>query len=166
MKHRQAVGYMAKAFMTAEQSHANDLKVGAILIREVPDGRHVNLSDGYNGTEPGASNCCEDEHGESYGTDVVIHAEINALIKLKPGQAKGTTIFVTRSPCIQCCTRKDMPNIITSGITTVYYCEEHRDETPLNILREKGIDVIHIPKSEVLDYVLSVSQRLTKQKFN
>lgn len=166
MKHKQAVGYMAKAFMTAEQSHANDLKVGAILIREVPNGRHIELSSGYNGTEPGACNCCEDADGESYGTDVVIHAEMNVLEKLKENEAQGATIFVTRSPCIECCTREDTDNIITSGIKTVYYCEEHRDETPLNILRQKGISVIHIPKSEIAQYVLNVSQRLTKQKFN
>jgi dCMP deaminase len=166
IKINQALGYMSQAFMSAEQSHANDLKVGALLIRPMEDGRHIPLSNGYNGTEPGECNSCEGSDGESFGPDVVIHAEINSFNKLKEGEADGATIFVTRSPCMSCCTREDIPNIVTSGIKTVYYCEEHRDESPLEYLRSKGIDVIHIPKSDVLDYVKIVAERLTKQKFN
>ena len=62
--------YLRMAQTWGELSHCNRKKVGALIVR---DGRII--SDGYNGTPAGFSNCCEDEEGNTHW--FVLHEEGN-----------------------------------------------------------------------------------------
>ena len=113
------------AFIWATNSKATRLKVGALLVKN-----NAIISDGYNGTPSGFSNCCEkpvDEHGnitedefrdldelneyvEIWGKDSVktklevLHAESNAITKIARSAAssEGATMYITDAPCFQC----------------------------------------------------------------
>lgn len=159
MKYKQAVAYMVQSFVFAELSHATRRKTGSIIIKEVPDGRHQILSNGYNGTKPNSCNKCEDSDGVTLDYDTVIHAERNALDKLKLGEANGATLFVTRYPCPKC-----TELIRKHKIKTVYYCEISEDTLKLGDLT--GLEVVLISKRDVLEYIASTTYRLTKNRFN
>ena len=143
----------------SELSNARRLKVGAVIVK---DDRI--LSYGYNGMPKGFDNDCEVEieeveqcyeeyyldHGGSpylmktlkYVTKPeVIHAEINAIAKVAASSdsTKGASIFITHAPCADCAKM-----IIASGIETVYYIEDYRDNTGLDILNKAEVTVLKL----------------------
>ena len=86
---------------------------------------------GINGGPKGLADCMCVIDGK-YGC---IHAEINALIKCRTDSSdKG--MFVTLSPCKQCAAA-----IINApgGFSTVYYLQEWKDTTGIELLRKAGI---------------------------
>lgn len=149
---------MVQAFVQANLSHAKRRKTGAILIREVLDGRHELLGNGYNGTKPGACNKCEDEEGVTLDYDTVIHAERNALDKVDENLLVGSTLFVTRFPCSPC-----TGLLRKAKVKNVYYCETSQD--PLKLGDLTGLNVVCIPKKDVLEYISLTTYNLTKEKF-
>jgi dCMP deaminase len=99
----------------------------------------------------GWDNCCEEWDGEDeWGNTIwkskkeVLHAEMNALMKLAKSNESGdnAAIFVTHSPCIDCA-----KGIYQSGIATVYYKNEYRSTQGLEFLNKSGVEVIHHHKS-------------------
>lgn len=125
----------------AELSHAQRLKVGAIVVK---DNRVISI--GYNGTPAGWDNICEEivELHEDGGKitktkDEVIHAEANAISKLaRDGEAGlGSSMFLTHAPCIQCAKM-----IYGAGINTVYYRNSYRDDNGINFLKKCNVEVI------------------------
>lgn len=68
----------------------------------------------------------------------VLHAESNAIAKLakSTNSGLGATLFVTHSPCIQCAKL-----IYQSGISSVYYNKNYRDESGIEFLIKSGIEV-------------------------
>lgn len=153
--------FMAQAFAIAERSHARDLKVGALLVEPQADGTHRVISDGYNGTEPGTCNRCEDDEGNQLPG--VIHAERNVFRKIMRSRedASGCWLFVTRSPCEGCTER-----ILDADVAAVFYCEQHRDTTPLTRLKSRGVHCKRVPKRHMTAYFDSISARLRQPKFN
>ena len=89
---------------------------------------------GVNGGPKGLVDCMCKIDGK-YGC---IHAEINALVKCR-SDASGKVMFVTLSPCKQCAAA-----IINApgGFSTVYYIEEWKDTTGIELLKSAGINVI------------------------
>lgn len=67
-----------------------------------------------------------------------MHAETNVIINAaKDGYAtKGTTMYVTHSPCYPCAAL-----IINSEITEVVYCKPYRLDDGLKRLERVGITV-------------------------
>lgn len=161
LKREHVLSWLSKAYTNAKLSHAEDLKVGALVV-DITSVRPQILSDGYNGTEPGTDNCCEDSEGESLGQDVVLHAERNALDKLDKLKisTSNCAIVATRSPCDLCCER-----ILKAGIKEVYFTEQHRLVVPLLKLQSKGVRVVHIPKEEVIEYMKATVTLLEKDRF-
>lgn len=104
--------YMHQAWQIASHSPCPDRKVGCIItLKDRP------ISNGYNGTEPGASNRCLDDEGQTLPN--VIHAEANAISWLKSNNLPGgDTIYLTLAPCLACAKL-----IFESGIKTVVYYE-------------------------------------------
>jgi dCMP deaminase len=103
-------------------------KVGAVIVK---DGNIVAY--GYNGTPSGFSNVCEEDN---VTLPEVIHAECNAI--LKAGRdAKGADLYLTLSPCVECCKL-----IKQAGIKTVYFRELYRNTEGLDKLK---INYVHIP---------------------
>lgn len=71
----------------------------------------------------------------------VLHAESNAIAKCAKwiSSTEGATLYVTLSPCFDC-----SKIIIQAGIKRVCYCEEYRDATGIDFLRNNGIQVDQI----------------------
>lgn len=135
MKQKFETLYKDIAVRVSELSHAQRLKVGAVIVKE-----HRILSYGYNGMPSGLDNNCEYEKESKLVTKPeVIHAEVNAITKVAASHdsTEGATMFITHAPCVDCA-----KIIVSSGIKKVYFLTEYRDETGLNLLKNCGIEVI------------------------
>ena len=123
--------YLDIAKSISELSHANRKKVGAIIVKDT-----MIISDGYNGTPTGFDNECEDSEGNTKW--FTLHAEANAITKLVRYSGlpvDGSTLYITLSPCKDCCKL-----ILQSGIKNVYYSEEYRDSEGINFLKSVNIN--------------------------
>lgn len=123
---------MAKEW--ASLSHCKRKQVGALLVK---DG--MIISDGYNGTPSGFPNLCEDDQGNTHW--YVLHAEANAIMKVakSTNNAKDSTLYITLSPCKECCKL-----ILQAGIKRMVYIDEYKDRTGVDFLHEAGLDVVQI----------------------
>ncbi len=144
---------MNNAYSWANESCCKRKKVGAIIANE---GRTI--SNGYNGTISGAVNNCEKKCEKCNGKgkldlDIdcpvckgqgiitnkdVIHAEANAILFAanRGIPLRGTTLYVTTIPCIECAKM-----IIPAGIVRVVYAETYHDLSGKKLLLENGIEV-------------------------
>ena len=118
------------AHIIAERSYDPRHQVGAVIVAH--DNTQV-LAIGYNGNYSGGPNEVE---SEIPGESGMIHAEINALLKMDYNNPKKKILYVTLSPCRMCA--KAMVN---AGITRVVYDEEYRDPSGINLLHDAGIEV-------------------------
>ncbi len=123
---------MAREWATL--SHCQRKKVGALLVKE-----GMIISDGYNGTPSGFPNQCEDAEGNTQW--YVLHAEANAILKVarSANNAKDSTLYITLSPCKECCKL-----ILQAGITRMVYIDEYKDRTGIDFLNEAGLQVVQI----------------------
>lgn len=139
--------YWQMAHKAANESPCTRHKVGAIVV--TPTGM---ISVGWNGMPAGMSNECEFDEVTEYDSimDVtftrkktnpeVIHAERNALDKMaRQGiPAEGSILFVTRSPCFECC--KALHSL---GLKAVIYDELHDCTDGLELLKKSGTNVFN-----------------------
>ena len=127
--------YMDIVKRVAKESYAKRLQVGSAILTQ-----NGGLFIGFNGTLPNFKNVCEKDDG-STDESITIHSEQNALYKmLKEGvSAKGATIYISHSPCAQC-----SKMLVASGISRVVYSESYRDESPLEVLKQAGVEVVKI----------------------
>ena len=91
------------------------------------------LSLGYNGNAAGMSNVPQ---SEDPGCSGLLHAEINALLKLDYNNPKDKVMYLTLSPCETCAKA-----IINSGIKKVIYKKEYRDLSGVELLKKVGVEV-------------------------
>jgi dCMP deaminase len=165
MKEKFKQTYMKTAKVFAELSHARRLHVGAIVVK---DDRIISI--GYNGMPAGWDNNCEDkvwdtgaggwldpdeieakypyeewhekaERKVRYGLKTkpeVLHAESNAIAKLAKSNDSGlgADIFITHAPCIECAKL-----IYQSGINSVYYGENYRNDSGIEFLKKSGVKI-------------------------
>ena len=142
MKQKYINLYMDWATRAAELSHARRLHVGAVIVKD-----DTVISYGYNGMPAGWDNNCEDEIYQQDGTvgtktkPEVLHAESNAIAKLAKSSNSGldASIFITHAPCIDCAKL-----IYQSGINSVYYRSQYRNDDGIKFLLRSGIDVTQI----------------------
>ena len=131
--------YMKIAEVTSSLSYAKRLQVGAVIVKE-----NQILATGYNGMPSGWENNCEIEIFQQDGTTglktkpEVLHAETNAIAKVAQSteSSKDATLFCTHAPCIECAKL-----IYQSGIKTLYYKEQYRDDSGVNFLKLSGVNV-------------------------
>ena len=114
---------MKVATTIAERSVDPRHKVGAIVVSY--DNTQV-LALGYNGNYKGGPNTVE---SSGPGESGLLHAEINALLKMDYNAPKKKKMYVTLSPCRMCAKA-----IVNAGIDEVIYLENYRDESGLEIL--------------------------------
>ena len=126
--------YLKMATEWAKLSHCKRRQVGALIVKD-----KMIISDGYNGTPTGFENCCEDDEG--YTKWYVLHAEANAILKVASStqSTRGSTLYVTLSPCTDC-----SKLIFQSGIVRVVYITEYKDRTSLDFLVKSGVKVEQI----------------------
>lgn len=123
--------YMEIAETVSKMSYAKRLQVGAIVVK---DNRIISI--GYNGTPSGWDNNCEDENNKT--KPEVIHAEANSIMKLARSNesGKGSVMFLTHAPCIDCAKL-----IYGSGIIQVYYKHKYRDQSGVEFLKKCNLIV-------------------------
>lgn len=148
--------YMKIAEITSELSYAKRLQVGAVIVKD-----NQILATGYNGMPSGWENVCEvteesydvkdtyysndwvfDKESKKYSRlktkPEVLHAEMNAISKVAQSteSSKDSTLFCTHAPCIECAKL-----IYQSGIKTIYYKQEYRNDNGLKFLTLSGVNV-------------------------
>ena len=133
------IRYLRMARIWAENSYCQRRRVGALMVKD-----KTIISDGYNGTPSGFANVCEDSAGVTL--PYVLHAEANAITKVARSNnaSEGSTLYVTTSPCMEC-----SKLIIQSGIKRVVFSELNRISDGMSLLKEAGVEVIHLPLSEI-----------------
>lgn len=153
--------YMQMAYQTAKLSYAQRRRVGCIIVKD-----EQIVSYGYNGTPHGFDNQCEEddiryyenpdfaieleeEHGytcengcctkkDAITKREVLHAESNAITKLAKSTmtSDGADLYTTTAPCFDCAKL-----IIQAGIKRVYYSEDYRDMSGVELLNKANIEV-------------------------
>jgi dCMP deaminase len=131
--------FMDVAISLASLSHAKRAKVAALIVS---DDKNI-LSFGYNGTPSGFDNTAEDllEDGSLITKPETLHSESNAIAKIakSTNSSDGATMYVTLSPCLECCKL-----IIQCGIKKVIYLDEYRKIDGLDLLRQCNIEVVKL----------------------
>ena len=128
--------FMQMAELTATLSYAKRLQVGALIVK----GNRI-VGTGYNGMPTDWENDCEIEvNGELKTKAEVLHAETNAIAKVAQSTetSEGSTMFCTHAPCLDCAKL-----IYQSGIATLYFKHEYRDDAGLKFLKLSGVNVHH-----------------------
>ena len=112
-------------------SHCKRKQVGSLIVKD-----KMIISDGYNGTPSGFENFCEDEDG--YTKWYVLHAEANAIaiVSGSTQSTKGSTLYITLSPCKEC-----SKLIFQSGISRVVYSKKYKDLSGIEFLIKSGVSV-------------------------
>jgi dCMP deaminase len=125
---------MQMAELTASLSYAKRLQVGALIVK----GNRI-VGTGYNGMPTDWENDCEFEvDGELKTKQEVLHAETNAIAKVAQSteSSEGSTMFCTHAPCVDCAKL-----IYQSGIATLYFKHEYRDDAGIKFLKLSGVHV-------------------------
>lgn len=117
------------AHSISKRSYDPRYQVGAVIVTD--DNTQV-LSVGYNGNYAGGPNEVE---SQTPGRSGMIHAEINALLKMDYNNPKIKKLYLTLSPCRMCAKA-----IVNAGIDKVFYSEVYRDSSGLDILEEASIN--------------------------
>ena len=134
-QHKLDTYMLGIAHLTALQSKATRLKVGAVFSR---DGRP--LCTGWNGMLEGiADDSCELPDGTTKPS--VIHAEMNALRYMARAgiSTNGATLYITHAPCINCA--KHLAGI---GLEAVVYSHTYRSTEGIDFLKSVGITTIQL----------------------
>ena len=126
--------YLRMALEWGKLSHCKRKQVGALIVKD-----RMIISDGFNGTPTGFENPCEDE--DNYTKWYVLHAEANAIIKVASStqSCKGSTLYLTLSPCREC-----SKLIHQAGIIRLVYLNEYKDTTGIDFLKNAGVIVEQI----------------------
>ena len=127
------------AEIAALRSEDLNTKVGACILRE--DNSIASIA--YNGAPPGIK---IDWKNREEKNKRVVHAEMNALRYLKPGE--GKLLACTISPCCNC-----LPQIAAYGIKKIVFKElYHRDnEDFFKLCKEFGIEAIRIDSQYLME---------------
>jgi len=132
---RYDLAYLRMAQTWGELSHCRRKKVGALIVKD-----KMIISDGYNGTPSGFENACEDD--DNYTKWYVLHAEANAILKVAGStqSCKGSTLYITLSPCKEC-----SKLIHQSGIIRLVYSKKYKDLSGLKFLEKAGVELTYLP---------------------
>ena len=105
------------ALLISTRSTSSRLKVGSVIVK-----KNRIISAGYNGFPSGTPHISIMRDGHEQNT---IHAEQNAIADAarRGVSIENTTIYVTHRPCINC-----TKFIISSGITSIKYLEDYRND--------------------------------------
>lgn len=154
--------YMQTAYQFAKLSYAERRKVGCVIVKD----KQI-ISFGYNGMPHGFDNTCEEtetvyyenpdtalelveDHGFTCDNGCcsrdrtrreVLHAESNAIMKVAKStmSCEGAELYTTTCPCFDCAKL-----IIQAGISKVYYSEEYRDMSGVELLQRANIIVEYV----------------------
>jgi dCMP deaminase len=125
----------------SELSNASTKKVACMAL-------HKNFtkiaSFGYNGSYAGApinESTGTEEESLNPGESGFIHAEVNMIAKFREYDPENYIVLLTLSPCKMC-----TKILVNSGFKWVYWIEDYREQSHLNIFDECGIKYGNINK--------------------
>lgn len=116
--------FLGIANAVSQRGDCTRSQVGAVLVG--PDRRII--STGYNGTMPNVSGCLDGgcprgrfsyeslPSNDDYSNCIAVHAERNAVIYSDTSKRFGSTLYVTRRPCVGC---KEL--LLAEGISRVVW---------------------------------------------
>jgi dCMP deaminase len=128
--------YLKVADLIAQQSYAEDRKVGALIVK---DDNIISFS--YNGTPPKTNNDTQ--------TNIVLHAEAQAIAKVARSNSNtvGSTLYCTLSPCIDCAKL-----IFSVGIKRVVFRDTYKCMEGVKFLSKVGVGVNQtLPQNNLAD---------------
>ena len=125
--------WMEFVYAISKRSYDPRYQVGAVVV--TVDNTQV-LAVGYNGNYAGGPNKVE---STIPGESGMIHAEINALLKMDYNNPKSKKMYITMSPCRMCAKA-----IVNAGINEIIYDVKYRDESGLEILQLANIKIKHL----------------------
>jgi dCMP deaminase len=122
--------YMDIAQRLSDESKCPRTPVGAVVLAE-----SGMIAPGFNGHASGGPN---EWPWTENGDPEVVHAELNALGKmLEQGvSAKGSTLFVTLSPCLDCAKL-----LVRAKVSRVVFRDAYRKAEGLDYLAKYGVIV-------------------------
>ena len=128
---------MAVAAVTAKRARCHRAQVGAVVVSS--DERV--LSTGYNGEPAGYDGpACPRYDGAPKSSCIAIHAEANALLYSDWTARQGGTLYVTRTPCMECAKL-----IANSGLARVVFRvtddDQHVEEVERFLMRTRTVPV-------------------------
>lgn len=128
LRHKMLTPYMECARAFAKLSKASRLKVGGVAV--TPNDIMIYS---WNGTAEGDDNTCE---VDGVTKPEVLHCEANIVSKAsREGHSlKGSNLFVTDSPCLECAKL-----IKQAGVIGVYYDRQYRLTDGIDYLRSRGV---------------------------
>jgi len=123
--------YLSIAKLVAQQSYAEDRKVGAVIVK---DDNIISFS--YNGTPRGWNNETQNPDGQT--KSMVLHAETQAIAKVSRStlSSNGATLYSTLSPCIDCAKL-----IYQVGIQRLVYIDTYKCTDGIQFLKENNVMV-------------------------
>lgn len=136
--------YMLEALEEANNANCIKGKVGAIIVKD-----NIILGKGNNSVPNGTKPCTEKtcirkllnlKSGERQELCKVVHAEQNAILSalFNKYDLNGSTIYVTKSPCMIC-----SKLLINAGIKRVVYANKYPDEEAFKILAEADVSTYY-----------------------
>jgi len=123
--------FMEIAKIVSLRSSCERKFVGAIIVR---DNRIISM--GYAGAPSGQAHCHPELCDLSKPCTRTIHAEMNAIAYAarSGSRTEGATMYTTLSPCVDCAKA-----IVSAGIQTLWYLEEYRDLSGIDLLRQNMV---------------------------
>lgn len=118
----------------ASLSKSSSKKVGCMALKK--DFTKI-ASFGYNGSYRGSpinKSTGTEEDSLEPGMSGFIHAEVNMITKFQERDPENYIVLLTLSPCLMC-----SKILINAGFKNIYWIEEYRETSHLNILKDSGI---------------------------
>ena len=124
--------YMRLAFSLAERSTCSRKKVGSVI--STTDFRQI-IAIGYNGNASGLPNHCD--FPDESGSCGCLHSVDNLCLSCSSPRETKKIVFITAIPCRMCSKRL----INLGGVIKVYFSQDYRDRSGLDLLESVGIVV-------------------------
>jgi dCMP deaminase len=150
--------FMLQAEVAKLRSNCLSRQVGCVIVK---DNRQI--ATGYNGTPSGIKNCfdggcprCLDKQnnkiksGENLERCYCTHAEANAIMQcalFRTGSTKGSTLYSTFSPCLEC-----SKMAISVGIGRIVILDSY-PEDGIEILKQASIEISTLEKGDILSWI-------------
>lgn len=145
MRPSRVIHYMDMAHLLARRSTCVRLNVGCVVVDQL---RKDAIATGYNGPASGKPHCGGDLcPGIKDGCKQSIHAEINALDKVPLTARPLLDVYVTHSPCADCCIR--MLEFSEKGkrfVNRLFFCHEYRNTQHLKVF-DKHVTLYRVTPS-------------------
>lgn len=132
--------YMNLAINISKRSTCSRKQVGTVITST--DYRKV-LAVGYNGNAKGLSNYCD--HPDVPGNCGCVHSEFNSVINCDAPRGISKYVYVTLLPCKMCA--KALINL--GDIHKIFYLDDYRDKTSLDLFKLVNIPTVKMEKCDV-----------------